>query len=152
MTTREYPTRPIVGLGVVIVGPKGVVLIKRGKPPRVGAWSLPGGAQKVGETVNQGLKREAEEETGLHINLIEIIDVVDSITRDDDGHVQFHYTLVDAVGVVTGGELAAGSDAADARWFSRTELPALRLWKETDRIIQRAFEIYEGSEGESIVP
>ena len=77
MTDREYPKRPIVGLGAVIVGPKGVVLIKRGKPPRMGAWSLPGGAQDLGETVKEGLIREVKEETGLDVQVLEIIDVVE---------------------------------------------------------------------------
>lgn len=142
MTSREYPTRPLVGLGAVIMGPAGVVLIKRGKPPRMGAWSLPGGAQKVGETVAEGLAREAQEETGLQVEYIQLIDVVDSITRDESGNIKYHYTLVDAAVHVTGGTLQAGSDAMDARWFTEAEIPALKLWKETERMIERGFEIY----------
>lgn len=143
MTSREYPNRPIVGLGVVILGPEGVVLIKRGKPPRVGAWSLPGGAQKIGETVSEGLAREAKEETGLEVEIIQIIDVVDSINRDPSGEIKYHYTLVDAVAMVAGGTLEAGSDAMDAKWFMRSELAALNLWSETTRIINQGFDIYE---------
>jgi len=146
MTSREYPPRPVVGLGTVIMGPAGVVLIKRGKPPRIGAWSLPGGAQKLGETVIEGLAREASEETGLTVEIIELIDVVDSITRDDDGNVKFHYTLVDAAAYVTGGTLVAGSDALDARWFAEPEIPGLKLWNETERMIQRGFEIYRSAD------
>lgn len=145
MTSREYPNRPIVGLGLVILGPRGVVLIKRGKPPRVGAWSLPGGAQKVGETVAQGLAREAKEETGLDVEIIQMIDVVDSITSDPSGDIKYHYTLVDFAAVVTSGTLLAGSDAMDARWFQPPELGALNLWSETTRIIHKGFDIYHAS-------
>ena len=143
MTNREYPKRPIVGLGAVIVGPNGVVLIKRGKPPRMGAWSLPGGAQDLGETVKEGLVREVKEETGLDVQFLKFIDVVDSINRDHDGRLQYHYTLIDACVIVTGGTLKAGSDAMDAKWFSRDEITELNLWSETNRIIDSAIAIYE---------
>ena len=143
MTDREYPQRPIVGLGAAIIGPQGIVLIKRGNPPRKGSWSLPGGAQNLGETVNEGIIREVKEETCLDIEVIEIIDVVDSIKHDPDGRIKYHYTLVDACVVVTGGTLKAGSDAIDAQWFSMTEIIDLNLWSETNRIIREARAIYE---------
>lgn len=143
MTDREYPKRPIVGLGAVVVGPNGVLLIKRGKPPRMGAWSLPGGAQDLGETVKEGLIREVKEETGLDVQILEIIDVVDSINRDPDGRPQYHYTLIDACVIVTGGTLQPGSDAMDAKWFSMAEIVELNLWSETNRIIHGAIAIYK---------
>ncbi|NQV99217.1 MAG: NUDIX hydrolase [Rhodospirillales bacterium] len=142
MTSREYPTRPLIGLGIAIIGPAGVLLIKRGKPPRLGAWSLPGGAQKIGETVAEGLAREAREETGLEIEVLEILDVVDSINHDTAGLVKYHYTLIDAAAIVTGGGLQAGSDAMDARWFATSELDSLDLWSETLRIIHLGFNAY----------
>ena len=143
MSDREYPQRPIVGLGAVVISPQGVLLIKRGKPPRMGAWSLPGGAQNLGETVNEGIIREVKEETGLDVKILEIIDVVDSISLDLDGRAKYHYTLVDAFAVLTGGTLKAGSDAIEARWFSTTEIVGLNLWSETNRIIKKAEKIYE---------
>lgn len=143
MSSREYPHRPIVGLGVVIIGSPGVVLIKRGKPPRAGSWSLPGGAQKTGETVAQGLAREAREETGLDVEVLQMIDVVDSINKDASGDIKYHYTLVDALARVTGGDLAAGSDASDAGWFQKSELEELDLWAETRRIINHGFYLFE---------
>ena len=143
MADREYPQRPIVGLGAAIFGPRGIVLIKRGNPPRVGAWSLPGGAQDLGETVKEGIIREVKEETGLDVKVLEIIDVVDSINRDPDGRIKYHYTLVDACVVETGGTLKAGSDAIEAQWFSIKETEGLYLWSETNRIITKAKAIYE---------
>jgi 8-oxo-dGTP diphosphatase len=143
MTDRQYPKRPIIGLGAAVIGPQGVVLIKRGKPPRMGAWSLPGGAQDLGETVNEGIIREVKEETGLGVKVLEIVDVVDSIHHDPDGRIQYHYTLIDACVVVTGGSLKAGSDAIDAQWFSITKIGSLNLWSQTNRIIKAANGIYE---------
>tara|TARA_B110000196_G_C20855887_1_gene525040 strand:- start:61 stop:504 length:444 start_codon:yes stop_codon:yes gene_type:complete len=143
MADREYPQRPIVGLGATIFGPRGIVLIKRGNPPRVGAWSLPGGAQDLGETVKEGIIREVKEETGLDVKVLEIIDVIDSINRDPDGQIKYHYTLVDACVIVTGGTLQASSDAMDAQWFSLAQIADLNLWSETNRIIKRANAIYE---------
>ena len=143
MADREYPQRPIVGLGAAIFGPRGIVLIKRGNPPRLGAWSLPGGAQDLGETVKEGIIREVKEETGLDVKVLEIIDVIDSINRDPDGQIKYHYTLVDACVVETGGTLKAGSDAIEAQWFSIKETEGLYLWSETNRIITKAKAIYE---------
>lgn len=139
-TGREFPPRPLVGVGAVIVGEPGVVLIKRGKPPRLGAWSLPGGAQKLGETVQETALREIHEETGLTARIGGLVDVVDSISqREADGRIKYHYTLIDVWATVDGaGQPVAGGDAADARWFAHEELAALGLWSETDRVIEMA--------------
>jgi len=140
---REYPESPLVGVGVVVLGPKGVVLIRRGKPPRQGEWSIPGGGQELGETVEHCAQREVLEETGLQISLIGLIDVINSIYPDPDGRIRFHYTLVDFAATVTGGTLTPGSDAMDARWFNRQDVAALDLWPETERAIALALEFFE---------
>lgn len=136
--SREYPPRPIVGIGAVVLKDGQVLLIKRGKPPRVGSWSLPGGAQKLGETVAEGALREVAEETGLTVRFEGLIDVVDSVTRDDAGKVQFHYTLVDVFCTWVAGEPTAGGDAAAADWVALDRLDDCRLWSETRRIIDLA--------------
>lgn len=138
MTDRRYPSRPIVGVGAVVLGAEGVLLIQRGKPPRQGSWSLPGGAQKVGETVNEAAVREVREETGVEIEVLGLVDVVDSIRRDDTGKPEYHYTLVDVAARFTGGVVTPGTDAQDARWFSLAEIDAMDLWSETKRIITLA--------------
>ncbi len=142
-TGREYPARPLIGVGAVVLSTQGVILIQRGKPPRAGSWSLPGGAQKLGETVFQTAIREIHEETGLHAEVIGLVDVVDSITHGADGRVQYHYTLVDVVAEVDPATSpVGGGDAADARWVAMDDLSAFSLWAETERIIRLAHDIW----------
>jgi len=136
--SREYPDRPIVGVGVVVWHGERVLLVRRGKAPRVGQWSLPGGAQRLGETVAQAARREVEEETGLQVKLGDIVATVDLIERDQDGRVRYHYTLIDFVAEAARAELRPGSDADDARWFTLAEIEGLRLWSETVRVIRLA--------------
>jgi|TARA_B100001971_G_C18050020_1_gene462314 ADP-ribose pyrophosphatase YjhB (NUDIX family) len=143
---REYPEQPLVGIGVVVMGLQGVLLVKRGKPPREGEWSLPGGAQKLGETVFEAARREVMEETGLSIGILGLVDVVDSIRRDDAGKVQYHYTLVDILGRIPPNsetEPSPGSDADEAAWIPLVDVPGLGLWSETERIINLAVEMLE---------
>jgi 8-oxo-dGTP diphosphatase len=134
--SREYPERPIVGIGAVVIKDDHVLLIRRGKPPRIGSLSLPGGAQHVGETVHEGALREVLEETGIEAEVLGLIDVVDSMTKDADGRLQFHYTLVDVVCRWVAGEPQAAGDAADALWMPLADVPGLPLWSETRRIIE----------------
>lgn len=133
--SREYPDYPMVGVGVVVWKDNAVLLIQRGKPPRAGTWSLPGGRQELGETTREAGVREVREETGLEVDIKDLIDVVDTIHRDDEGHVHMQYTLVDYWAEWVSGELVAGTDAADARWVNPADLPAYNLWDETLRII-----------------
>ena len=138
MSDRRYPTRPIVGVGTVVMDSDMVLMIKRGKPPRQGSWSLPGGAQELGETIREAARREVREETGLQIEIFGLIDVVDSVRSDADDKIEYHYTLIDLAGYSVGGTLMAGGDAQDCRWFTRTEINAMDIWSETKRIISLA--------------
>lgn len=134
--SREYPDRPFVGVGVVVWRGDEVLLIQRGKAPRYGSWSLPGGRQKLGETVRETALREIKEETNLDVDITSLIDVVDSLTHDDDGKVRFHYTLVDFTAEWRDGTAVAGSDAAGVRWVRADDLDRYELWTETIRIIE----------------
>lgn len=136
--SRLYPKAPIVGVGVVVWHGDKVLLIQRGKPPRVGQWSLPGGAQMLGETLADTARREVHEETGIEIELGDIIATLDLIDRDDEARVRYHYTLVDFVAEGLQSDLRPGDDAADARWFSRKSIERLDLWSETVRVIDLA--------------
>lgn len=125
--TREHPDNPLVGVGAVIVQDNRVLLIRRGRPPLLGEWSLPGGVLECGETLREATIREAREETGLVVETGELLGVYERVIRSDDGRVRYHYVLIDFLCREVGGELAAATDAADVRWFTREELPSLNL-------------------------
>lgn len=133
---RRYPTRPMVGVGVVVWKGDDVLLIRRGKPPRRGEWSLPGGLQELGETVAEAAAREVREETGVEITLGPLVDVVDGIRRDEEDRVVTHYTLVDFVAEWRAGEPCAGDDAMDCRWVPADAIESLLRWPETVRVIR----------------
>ena len=136
--SRSYPDRPYVGVGVVVLRGDEVLLVQRGKPPKAGDWSIPGGAQNLGETVAEAALREVREETSLEVRLGKRLGVVDSIQRDEAGRVVFHYTLVDFAAHWMAGEAVAGDDAADVAWVRIDELHRHDLWDETVRIIRLA--------------
>ena len=133
--SREYPARPLVGLGVVLLRPGAVLLVRRGKAPNAGAWSIPGGAQELGETAEDGARRELLEESGLHAGRLLLAANVDSITRDGAGRVQYHYTILDFAAEWTGGEPQAGGDVTDATWAPLDGLEPFALWSEAHRVI-----------------
>lgn len=112
----------MVGVGAVVVDGERVLLIRRGHEPMKGEWSLPGGALEVGETLLEGVRREVLEETGLEVEPVAMIEVLDRIARDGEGRVQFHYVLVDYLCRVVGGDLCCATDAVEGRWASREEL------------------------------
>ena len=136
--SREYPERPVVGVGAVVWRGDRVLLIRRGKPPRLGQWSLPGGAQQLGETLEEAIAREVREETGLDLAELRFLATVDLIERDPDGLVRYHYTLIDFVAEAAAGEAVPGDDAAAVAWFTSGEIAALGLWSETVRIIDES--------------
>jgi 8-oxo-dGTP diphosphatase len=132
---REYPDNPLVGVGAVIVEENRVLLIRRGQPPLLGEWSLPGGLLECGETLREAVAREAREETGLLVETGEMLGVYERVIRDDTKRVRYHYVLLDFLCRPVGGDLKAGSDAADVRWFTRNELPALNLAYDTNEVV-----------------
>ena len=139
--SRQYPEHPLIGVGAVVIKENSVLLIKRSKPPRVGEWSLPGGAQELGETALAAALREISEETAVTVTPVGLIDVVDLIQRDDAEIIQHHYTLIDFAFQWTSGQPKAGDDALDARFFKLTELTDLSLWSETLRVIDEGFKL-----------
>jgi len=135
---RDYPNKPMIGVGVVVLKGDLVLLIKRGKPPRVGEWSLPGGLQELGETVRQAACREVMEETSVEIVLGNILDAIDVIRPDDSGRIKTHYTLVDFSSVWKSGEPVAGDDAMHAEFIPLANIESMGMWDETVRIIKQA--------------
>jgi ADP-ribose pyrophosphatase YjhB (NUDIX family) len=137
---RDYPDRPLVGVGAVIVRDNRVVIVQRTTEPLKGQWSIPGGALEVGETLRQCAAREALEETGLRIEASEVLDVFDSIYPDHEGRARYHYVLIDFFCCVMGGELKAGGDAAQARWITREELVKLPIAETAQTVICKALD------------
>jgi ADP-ribose pyrophosphatase YjhB (NUDIX family) len=133
--------KPSIGVGAVVLrrGPAGleVLLIRRGKPPRAGEWSIPGGRQEWGETVQETAAREVMEETGVKVSGLRLLDVVDGISRID-GTIASHWTLIDFRADWVEGEPRPGDDATEAAWVPVAELSRYGLWSETQRIIAAA--------------
>jgi ADP-ribose pyrophosphatase YjhB (NUDIX family) len=133
--TREYPALPLIGIGAVVLRRDSVLLVRRGKPPSAGSWSIPGGAQEVGETAESAARRELLEETGLQVGPLHLLTHVDSIHRDAAGRVQYHYTILDFAAEWVSGEPIAGSDVTEAGFFAFDALAPLKLWTEAYRVI-----------------
>ena len=133
--SREYPDKPLVGVGAVIVQDCRVLLIRRGQAPLLGEWSLPGGALECGETLREATVREAQEETGLVVEVREMLGVYERVIRADDQRVRYHYVLIDYLCRPVAGDPKAGSDAADVRWFRREELPSLNLAYDANDVV-----------------
>ncbi|WP_259781120.1 NUDIX hydrolase [Aestuariispira ectoiniformans] len=132
--------RPVIGVGVVVLKDDHVLLIKRGKAPEKGKWSLPGGRQELAEPIRHTARREVREETSVEITDPQLLDVVDSIHALPDGEIEFQYTLVDFWAEWLDGTPVAGDDAVDAQWFPLDEVGFLGLWEETQRVIFLAVE------------
>jgi 8-oxo-dGTP diphosphatase len=138
---RTYPDRPFVGVGAVIVDGERVVLIRRRFAPLAGEWSLPGGTVEAGETLEDCVIREMREETGLDVEVGPVIEVLDRITRDDNGRVLYHYVLVDYLCWPVGGALQAGSDVDAAVWTAPGDVSAYHLTDQAIAVIARGFEL-----------
>jgi len=136
---REFPETPLFGVGAIIIEDSRVLLVKRAHPPLQAQWSIPGGVLEVGELVREAAIREAREETGLIVEPQDLLGVYDRVLRNAEQRVQYHYVLVDFLCRRTGGELRAASDAAEVRWFTRDELPALHLAEDTQDVIHKGF-------------
>jgi len=137
---REYPESPLVGVGAIIIEGDRVALVKRGHAPLQGRWSIPGGVLEIGETLRKAAIREAREETGLTIEPGELLGVFERVLPDEYGRMKYHYVLIDFLCRRVSGELTAGDDAEDVRWFRRDQLARLELARETEEVILKGFE------------
>ena len=141
---RRYPKHPLLGVGALIftrAGRRGpILLVERGGKPLKGYWSLPGGLVEPGEQLEDAVRREVKEETGLEIQPMRLFEIFQRIMRDAKGRVEYHYVLADYVCKVVGGKLRAGDDVSRAEWARRSELDRYRITEGTLEVIERAFE------------
>ena len=137
---RAYAGRPLAAVGVVVTRADEVLLIRRGRPPLEGAWTLPGGAIEWGETAAQAAQRELLEECHVCARIEHVLDVADLIERDEQGKARFHYVIVEFLARYLSGQVRADSDSADARWVPAADLQRYALSPEVQRLIRLALE------------
>lgn len=136
-----YPSKPVVAVGAIVFKRDEVLLVRRANEPNKGQWSLPGGRQELGETVVDTAVREVSEETAVTVRPVCLVDVVDSITKDETGSITYHYTLVELMCQWEDGVPVANDDALEAQWFALNDLPSLGLWSETEKVIEKAWDL-----------
>ncbi len=145
-SSREYPDRPLVGVGGVVIDGDRALLIRRGTQPLLGEWSIPGGTLELGETLEEGVARELLEETGLEVHVIELIEVFDRIYLEtaagesiEKKGPRFHYVIVDYLCERISGIPVAGSDVTDVAYAREEELGNFGLTETATRILKKAF-------------
>lgn len=136
---REYPETPLVGVGAVIVRDGKILLVRRAFEPGAGKWSVPGGLVELGEKLSEACEREAEEETGLKIKTLELINVFDMIDKDEQGRPRYHYVLVEFLAKPVGGSERPSHEVTEMRWVTREESKGLEMTKTAQRAIDELF-------------
>lgn len=139
-----YPDRPRAAVGAIVFKEGRVLLVRRGKPPAAGNWAIPGGSIELGESLQEAAEREIKEEAGIIVRAGDPLFAFDSIRRDDENRIQFHYVIVDVIAEYVSGEVKAGDDAADARWVSSEEIARLDINPFTRHVLRQYFDFGPG--------
>jgi 8-oxo-dGTP diphosphatase len=137
--SRRYPQRPVLGVGALIVDGDRILLVERGREPLKGYWSLPGGVLETGETLAEGTRREVLEETGLVVEPVAVVEIFERILRDEHGHAEYHYVLIDYLCRITGGVPLAADDVSRVEWAEKQAVSGFRLTEGTLSVIEKAF-------------
>ena len=137
---RRYPESPLTGVGAIIFRGTEVLLVKRGRPPAAGKWSIPGGLVELGESLEGAVRREVEEESGLEVRAIDLVAALDRVIRDAEGQIEYHYILLDFLCEVLGGKLQAGTDADECRFVPVEQLGRLDMTRGTEQVIRSALQ------------
>jgi ADP-ribose pyrophosphatase len=135
MSQREYPDHPRVGVGAVVLREGRILLVRRGVEPARGLWAIPGGGLQLGETLQEGAEREILEETGIVIRAGEPVFACDSLQRDEEGRLRFHYVIVDVAADYVSGDVSGADDALEARWVAPAEIRELAVTKTTLKLL-----------------
>lgn len=145
--SREYPERPVVGVGGVVIADGRALLIRRGHPPLEGEWSIPGGTLELGETMLDAVRRELAEETGMEVRVGELIEAFERIFPDGQGQPQYHFVILDYLCEPIRGTAQAGSDVTDVAWAAESELPKYSLTPTATRVLKKAFQMARQQSG-----
>ncbi|WP_022665716.1 NUDIX hydrolase [Desulfospira joergensenii] len=137
---KEYPNRPALAVGAVVFKEDRILLVQRGNPPAKGVWAIPGGSVELGETLKQAVQREILEETGIRIRAGEPVYSFESIERDRDGKIRYHYYIVDFEAEYLGGEIRAGDDAEKAEWVSADQLDRMEINPKTRDLLRNRYD------------
>ena len=135
---RQYPSRPLVGVAVVVQNMGEILLIRRGRPPKKNVWAIPGGLVELGESIRNAAIREVREECGIEIELGEILDVIDFIDKDPNGRIKYHYVITDFSAQYVSGDSCAGDDAAQLAWVTPDQLKQYPIPETVLRVIKIA--------------
>jgi 8-oxo-dGTP diphosphatase len=144
---REYPERPVVGVGGVVIAEGRALLIRRGHPPLEGEWSIPGGTLEVGETLLDAVRRELAEETGIEVRVGELIEAFERIFPDGEGQPKYHFVILDYLCEAIRGTARAGSDVTDVAWAAESELQNFSLTPTATRVLNKAFRMARQLDG-----
>jgi len=136
---RRYPEHPLLGVGALIFKGGSILMAQRGKAPLMGQWSLPGGLVETGESLENAVRREVLEETGLEVKPLGVLEIFERIIRNVEGGTEYHYVLLDYICRVTGGTLCAGDDACNVQWVERRALKDLHITEGTLAVIEKGF-------------
>lgn len=136
---RKYPNMPLVGVGAVLVKSGKILLVKRAFEPGAGKWSIPGGLVEVGEKLSEACTRETEEETGLKVEVLELINVFDMIDRDDEGKAKYHYVLVDFLVKHAGGAEKPNAEVSELRWVTHEQAKTMDLTRTAKKALDELF-------------
>jgi len=145
--SREYPERPVVGVGGVVIAEGRALLIRRGHPPLEGEWSIPGGTLEVGETLLDAVRRELAEETGIEVRVGELIEAFERIFPDGEGQPKYHFVILDYLCEAIRGTARAGSDVTDVAWAAESELQNFSLTPTATRVLNKAFRMARQLDG-----
>lgn len=137
--SRQYPVQPIVGVGGIVLDGERVLLVKRGREPLKGVWSIPGGKLELGETLREGVRRELREEAGLEVRVLEMVEVFERISRDADGRTAYHFVLIDFLCEAAPGIACAADDADEVAWVERSRVGDYETTEGAPAVIEKAF-------------
>lgn len=137
---RVYPEAPLVAVAALVLRGNELLLVRRASEPGRGKWSIPGGAVNLGERLREAVVREVHEETGLVVEVLDLLDVVEVIKRDEEGRVKYHYVIIDYLARPLSGQVRAASDALEARWVRLEDVPKLDITNTLRRLLERHWE------------